>query len=118
MSDASKNSLSFDAYERAAGQTATYPDRGTGTLTYPVLGLNGEAGEVAEKLKKIIRDHGGELNDTQRDALIKELGDVLWYVAACCHELDVPMQEVAQRNLDKLASRKRRGVISGSGDER
>lgn len=110
--------LSFDDFEKGAGSTATYPDRGTGALTYPVLGLNGEAGEVAEKLKKIIRDHGGEIDDAQRDALIKELGDVLWYVAACCHELDVPMQEVAQRNLEKLASRKERGVISGTGDER
>lgn len=118
MSNTPKAPLSFEAYAHAAGQTATYPGRGSGTLTYPVLGLNGEAGEVAEKLKKVIRDHDGKLSDAQRDALIKELGDVLWYVAACCHELDVPMHEVAQRNLDKLASRKQRGVISGSGDER
>lgn len=118
MPESIKNNLSFTAYADAAGQTATYPGRGTGVLTYPVLGLNGEAGEVAEKLKKIIRDHDGQISDTQRDALIKELGDVLWYVAACCHELNVPMDEVAQKNLDKLASRKQRGVISGSGDER
>lgn len=118
MKQDNKTTLSFDAFEQGAGSTATYPDRGTGALTYPVLGLNGEAGEVAEKLKKIIRDHGGEIDAAQRDALIKELGDVLWYVAACCHELDVPMQEVARRNLEKLASRKQRGVISGTGDER
>lgn len=118
MKQDNKTTLSFEAFEHGAGSTATYPDRGTGALTYPVLGLNGEAGEVAEKLKKIIRDHGGEIDATQRDALIKELGDVLWYVAACCHELDVPMQEVARRNLEKLASRKQRGVISGTGDER
>jgi len=118
MSDQNDTALSFQEYADAAGTTATYPGRGTGHLTYPVLGLNGEAGEVAEKLKKILRDHGGELNAEHREALIKELGDVLWYVAACCHELDVPMQEVAARNLQKLASRKARGVISGSGDER
>lgn len=118
MHESKEKTLSFEAYAEAAGHTATYPGRGTGVLTYPVLGLNGEAGEVAEKLKKIIRDHGGDVSDAQRDALIKELGDVLWYVAACCHELKVPMDEVAQKNLDKLASRKQRGVISGSGDER
>lgn len=118
MKENTTTALSFDAFEQAAGSTATYPDRGTGALTYPVLGLNGEAGEVAEKLKKILRDHGGTIDNDQRDALIKELGDVLWYVAACCHELDVSMQEVAQRNLEKLASRKRRGVISGTGDDR
>lgn len=118
MSTNEDTTLNFQDYAQAAGSTATYPGRGTGALTYPVLGLNGEAGEVAEKLKKVIRDHDGNLSEAHRDAMIKELGDVLWYVAACCHELDVPMHEVAQRNLQKLASRKARGVIAGSGDER
>lgn len=110
-------SLSFQQYETRAGETARYPGRGRGSLVYPVLGLNGEAGEVAEKLKKIIRDRDGEVGD-ERASLIKELGDVLWYVAACCHELDVSMAEVAQANLDKLASRRTRGVLHGSGDDR
>ena len=109
--------LSFQQYETRAGETARYPGRGSGSLVYPVLGLNGEAGEVAEKLKKIVRDRGGEVGD-ERAALIKELGDVLWYVAACCHELGVSMEEVAQGNLEKLASRRERGVLHGSGDER
>lgn len=110
-------SLSFEHYEARAGETARYPGRGSGSLVYPVLGLNGEAGEVAEKLKKIIRDREGVVGD-ERASLIKELGDVLWYVAACCHELDVSMAEVAQANLDKLASRSSRGVLHGSGDDR
>lgn len=109
--------LTFDAYEQLAGRTARYPGRGQGALTYPVLGLTGEAGEVAEKLKKILRDRDGVVGD-QREAIAKELGDVLWYVAACCHELGVSMSDVAQGNLDKLQSRAQRDVLGGSGDER
>lgn len=109
--------MNFDAYQEQAGQTAIYPNRGS-NLTYPVLGLSGEAGEVAEKLKKVIRDQGGELNDETRAALSKELGDVLWYIAACCHELGIQMGDVASANLQKLAARQERGKIQGSGDNR
>lgn len=109
--------MTFAEYEELAGATAMYPDRGTGALVYPVLGLNGEAGEVAEKLKKIIRDGTG-LGTEQRAALVKELGDVLWYLAACCHELGVSMDDIAQHNIEKLHDRAQRKVLSGSGDER
>ena len=107
----------FRDYETLAGETARYPGRSEGNLVYPVLGLNGEAGEVAEKLKKAIRDHGGDITSV-RETLVKELGDVLWYLAACCHELGVSLEEVAAGNIAKLSSRAARGVIHGDGDNR
>ena len=85
---------------------------------YPALGLAGEAGEIANKVKKIMRDNNGIITDEFRKDIKKELGDVLWYVAACCNELDINMQDVASDNIEKLFSRKERGVIQGSGDER
>jgi len=111
------NDLTLREYSERAGATAVYPNRG-GNLTYPVLGLCGEAGEVAEKVKKIFRDCGGVVDAAKCDAIAKELGDVLWYVAATAHELGVSLEDVASRNLDKLASRKDRGKLTGSGDER
>lgn len=118
MTDAqARNELTFQTYEEGAARTAAYPGRSSGDLTYPALGLNGEAGEVAEKLKKTIRDHGGDIQPN-REAIIKELGDVLWYLAACAHELNISLAEVAQRNLDKLADRAARSQIHGEGDER
>lgn len=109
--------LTFAEYAERAGATARYPGRGEGNLTYPTLGLTGEAGEVAEKVKKILRDQGGEIGD-KRELLVKELGDVLWYVAALAHELGVSLDSVALGNLEKLESRRARGVLGGSGDER
>ncbi len=82
------------------------------------MGLAGEAGEVAEHAKKAIRDDRGEVSDTRRAAMAKELGDVLWYVAQLATELDLNLDEIAHTNLDKLLSRQQRGVLSGSGDER
>ncbi len=108
--------MNFDDYQAAARSVAVYPNIGN-NLVYPVLGLNGEAGEVAEKLKKAIRDRNGDIEPV-RDDLIKELGDVLWYVASCCSELGVPMGEVANRNIEKLVDRANRNRISGSGDNR
>lgn len=111
--------LSFDDYQQLAGQTAVYPGRDDDTVApYPSLGLAGEAGEVCEQIKKAIRDDGGQITDRRRQKLRKELGDVLWYVAAVCSELDLKMEDVARHNVEKLADRKRRGVIQGEGDER
>lgn len=111
--------LALDNYQDLASQTALYPRPDDGSFPpYPALGLTGEAGEVAEKVKKAIRDDGGEITEERRAALIKELGDVLWYVAAMCSELDVGMGEVATSNLEKLFGRKQRGTIKGSGDDR
>jgi len=87
------------------------------SLQYCSLGL-GEVGELQGKIKKVIRDSGGQITDETRKALTKELGDVLWYVSQTCSELGIDMGEVAQGNLDKLMSRKERGVLKGSGDDR
>jgi NTP pyrophosphatase (non-canonical NTP hydrolase) len=73
---------------------------------------------VAEHVKKLIRDDGGEVTDERRTAMSKELGDVLWYLAQIASELELDLDEIAQANLEKLLSRQRRGVLSGSGDER
>ena len=109
--------MDLNHYQATALETAIYPNQGQ-NFTYPVLGLLGEAGEVADKLKKVIRDGDGLLTDPVRDAVAKELGDVLWYLAVLSYELDYDLNTIAQNNLDKLASRKARGVISGSGDNR
>jgi len=109
--------MDLNTYQTAALQTAIYPNQGF-DFTYPVLGLVGEAGEVADKLKKVIRDNDGILTDTVRDAVAKELGDCMWYLAVLAYEMDYDLNEIAQINIDKLNSRKKRGVLSGSGDNR
>ena len=83
-----------------------------------VLGLVGEAGETADKIKKIIRDKDGVISETDRKEVVKELGDVLWYVASISRYLETPLEEVAQMNLEKLESRKQRNILSGEGDNR
>ncbi len=112
--------MTFDDYQAQARTTAMYPE--AVRILYPTLKLAGEAGEVAEKLGKLMRDEGylpGQaLSQDARDALVKEVGDVLWYVANLASDLGVQLEEVASVNLAKLASRKQRGVIHGSGDER
>lgn len=113
------NDYTFDDYQRQAIDTLIYPGSGEILgLSYVVLGLMGEAGEVAEKVKKLIRDKGGEITETDKQELKKELGDVLWYSAALCHELGVDLADVAIQNVEKLNSRKQRGKLSGSGDNR
>lgn len=87
-------------------------------MAYPALGLAGEAGEVAEHAKKAIRDDAGVVTEERRRAMAKELGDVLWYVSQLASELGLELEEIARANLEKLLSRQRRGVLSGSGDER
>lgn len=83
-----------------------------------ILGLVGEAGEVAEKIKKIVRDKEGKISSDDKQEIKKELGDVLWYVAVMADYLDVELEDVAMTNVDKLMSRKQRGVSRGSGDNR
>jgi NTP pyrophosphatase (non-canonical NTP hydrolase) len=89
-----------------------------GRLLYPTLKLAGEAGEFGEKVGKLLRDKGGKVNPEDRDALADELGDVLWYAAEVATVLDVDLDDVAARNLEKLRSRAERGVLKGSGDNR
>jgi NTP pyrophosphatase (non-canonical NTP hydrolase) len=109
--------LELTDYQERSRVTAVYPDAGA-NLLYPTLGLCGEAGEVAEKVKKMVRDDGGVLSAQRRDALAGELGDVLWYVAQLATEAGLDLDAIARDNLDKLRSREGRGVLGGSGDER
>jgi NTP pyrophosphatase (non-canonical NTP hydrolase) len=104
-------------YQLRSRATAVYPDAGD-NLTYPALGLCGEAGECAEKVKKAIRDDGGALTGERRAALAAELGDVLWYMAQLATEAGLDLDEIAEDNLAKLLSRQERGVLQGSGDSR
>ena len=104
-------------YQRRSRATAVYPDAGD-NLAYPALGLCGEAGEAAEKVKKAIRDDGGVLTAERREALAAELGDVLWYVAQLATEAGLELDRIAEENLAKLLSRKERNVLQGSGDLR
>ncbi len=87
-------------------------------ILYPTLGLTNEAGEVAGKVKKIFRDKGGVIGEEDRAALKSELGDVLWYLAQICTDLDLSLQEVAEENLRKLARRQEAGTLQGEGDDR
>jgi NTP pyrophosphatase (non-canonical NTP hydrolase) len=109
--------MDLNDYQSQALRTAIFPNRGN-NFTYPALGLAGEAGEVADKLKKVIRDNGGELTYPVAEAVGKELGDVMWYVAVLADELGFDLESIAINNLEKLASRSSRGVLTGSGDNR
>lgn len=108
--------LSFNEYQTRTSWTAVYPPEKA--LEYLALGLTSEAGEVAGKVKKVIRDHGSVVSDEMRAALRSELGDVLWYLAQLCTALEFNMSTVARANLDKLAQRKEAGTLGGSGDNR
>lgn len=103
--------MNLSHYQKEAMKTAVFPKEYY--LIYPALGLVNEAGEYAGKVKKILR---GDTNTTE--AAAAELGDVLWYLAACAEALGVSLADVAQQNLDKLADRAARGVLKGSGDNR
>ena len=96
--------MNFEEYQSEASQTALYPRR-MENLEYPTLGLAGEAGEVANIVKKIQRDHGGIINDETRLKLKDELGDVLWYISACADELGITLADIAAYNVNKLAQR-------------
>ena len=109
--------MDFNEYQDKCSQTAVYPNR-LNNYIYPTLGLNGEAGEVAEKIKKIIRDKNGIINDDSREEIKKEIGDVLWYVAALCDELKLSMEDVAISNIKKLTNRLKRNKVKGEGDNR
>jgi NTP pyrophosphatase (non-canonical NTP hydrolase) len=111
--------MDLNDYQRSALATAIYPNRGSFYgLMYTALKLNGEAGEVAEKVGKIYRDAKSEVSPDKVADLVKELGDVLWYVAAAANELDCSLEVIAVANLHKLQARKERNVLSGSGDNR
>lgn len=110
-----------DEYQSLTNRTAIYPGARSGELqgvTYVTLGLVGESGEIAEKVKKIIRDSGGEISDEKAESIAMELGDVLWYAARLATELGFNLSEVMTWNVQKLLDRKARSVLGGSGDAR
>ena len=109
--------MDFDNYQKEARKTAIYPNKDKNFI-YPTLGLVGESGEVAEKIKKILRDKNGNFDHKSKLAIKKELGDVLWYLSNLCDELKFSLDDVAESNLEKLNLRLTRGTISGSGDDR
>ncbi len=110
--------MNFSEYQDKATKTALYPKVDGHGWMYPALGLANEAGEVTGKLKKVVRDNQGVIDDERRQDIGKELGDVLWYIAQLATELEINLDQVAQNNLAKLASRQERGVLGGSGDNR
>lgn len=110
--------MTVNEYQKQAHTFSYYNGVGIGDFTYPVLGLAEEAGEVCGKFAKVIRDDGGVIEDWRKDAIIKELGDVCWFVAEIATLLNVTLEDVMQGNIDKLTDRKRRNKLKGSGDDR
>ena len=112
--------MEFDKYQQEAAASDTFEPCELNEVGFieKILGLPGEAGEVVDKFKKILRDKDGVLSDEDRDSIVKELGDVMWYVASIARYLDVPLSEVAEKNIVKLQGRLKRGTVHGSGDDR
>lgn len=106
--------MTLNEYQKCALETAQYP----GEIIYPTLGLTGEAGEVADKVKKILRDNKGKFTPEKKYEIAKEIGDVMWYCATLSYDLGYTLEEIGKMNYDKLHSRQLRGKISGSGDNR
>lgn len=109
--------MEFKEYQIKSRKTAVYPDLGSNFI-YPTLGLAGETGEVVEKIKKAIRDDGGNMSEDRREEIKKELGDVLWYLANLSTELGIDFNDVAEANIEKLYSRMERDAVHGEGDNR
>jgi NTP pyrophosphatase (non-canonical NTP hydrolase) len=107
----------FDSYQKACKKTAVYPDIGK-NFTYPTIGLMGEAGEVANKVKKLIRDDAGKISKERREEIKAEIGDMMWYIAQLSTELGLNLSKVAEYNLEKLAKRQKENKLHGSGDNR
>jgi len=109
--------MNFEEYQKKSRVTAKYPNAGKNYI-YPTLGLSGESGEVAEKIKKVIRDKKGIVDEETKEMVKKELGDVLWYVSQIATELELKLNDIAEHNIEKLYSRMERGKLGGSGDNR
>ena len=108
--------MTLNDYQAGALETATYPREYA--IIYPALGITGEAGEVSDKVKKVLRDNNSEFTDERKTEIVKEIGDVLWYCATLAHDLGFTLEEVAQMNYTKLKSRQERNKLGGSGDNR
>lgn len=112
--------MEFDDYQKKIIKYDTFSkcDLKEVGFVEKVLGLTGEAGETADKIKKILRDKNGVVSDEDRSSICKELGDTLWYLASIARYLDLPLSEVAEKNVEKLEDRYQRNKIHGAGDER
>ncbi len=113
--------MELKTYAEKIESLAAYPEALQGTqaaVCYTALGLAGEAGEVANQIKKVLRDDNGRVSDSRRKALASELGDVAWYFVMLCRELGIDPSHVLAENVDKLSSRLARGTIHGDGDKR
>ena len=114
--------MNMNDYQKEAHTTASYPvGRIAGhdiNYIYPVMGLTEEAGEVSGKFAKAVRDCNGVITEERKAEIVKELGDVLWFISEICTCLDVSLSSIAEKNISKLRSRKERGVIHGEGDNR
>jgi len=110
------NTMTFNEYQKTAITTAVYPPQHR--ILYPALGLSGEAGEVANKVKKIVRDGTGSMPDDWKEQIGSEIGDVLWYCATLANDLGLSLSSIAEQNQKKLQRRKEKGTIHGSGDSR
>lgn len=108
--------LTLNEYQRMALETAVYPEEFR--VIYPALGMNGEAGEVADKVKKIIRDKNCVATEEDKIELAKECGDVLWYIATLANDLGYSLEDIGRMNYEKLKSRQERNKIGGNGDNR
>ena len=109
--------MTFEEYQKFSKKTAIYPKKGKNFI-YPVLGLVGESGEVAEKIKKVLRDNNGIVDNLRKQEIEKELGDVLWYLSQVATELNLSLDHIASFNIKKLNSRQKRNKLSGNGDNR
>ena len=109
--------LNFDEYQIKSRKTAIYPKLGE-SYVYPLIGMNGECGELTEKIKKILRDKNGKWNNDDTKGISKEIGDILWYAAQVATEFDLSLNNIAKENLEKLQNRQKRDKIHGSGDNR
>jgi len=106
--------MDFNSYQKKSRKTAIYPKKDE-NIVYPVLGI---AGEVSDKIKKILREEKGKVSSENRKEIAKELGDLLWYIAQLATELGLSLNEIAQLNIEKTKSRKKRNKLKGSGDNR
>lgn len=107
----------FDEYQKFTATTDVYPNDEF-NIGYKALGLVGEAGEVADKIKKIYRDKNGNFNVTDEIEIAKELGDCLWYISCIAAAIGFELSDIAKLNVDKLSKRKTEGKLHGSGDNR
>lgn len=107
--------MNLNNYQKKALETAIYPEQYK--IVYPALGLNGEAGEVAEKVKKILRGDSA-LSEERRADIALELGDVLWYAATLANDLGYSLEDIAKMNIKKLEMRQKKGLLGGNGDHR